>query len=151
MLKTQRAPIGSRVNGAIFADGVTVAVGGLLQRESGFANHWDEAGTLLGVCVGGDSRDNTGTLLGESSDNAPPRAHYREGAVICHVACANSPGASGLLVYSADSDPASFTSLDTTNPPVGYIKEYRTDSDLDVQLFTEAAFRAGIADGTWNV
>jgi len=135
------------------ADGVTVAVGGLVQNEAGFANHWDASGTpdvFLGVVAGGDSRDDTGTLLGETSDDNPPRAHIRCGATLCHLdSVGGSPTVSGVLVYGADSDPDSLTVTDPGTEPVGWIKEFRSATDLDVQLFTPAEYQAGIASGTW--
>lgn len=136
------------------ADGVTVFEGMLAQLESGYLNHWDETGSFLGIVLGGQSRANDGTLLGETSDTPPPEAYVDvSGVTLRHLdSVAGTPTQAkvGDLVYSADSDTDNLTLTDTTNPPVGWLSRFRSATDVDVTLFTPEEHKAGIADGTWN-
>ena len=120
------------------ADGVTLYEGQLVQLESGYLNHWDETGSFLGILLAGDDRLGDGTITGETSDTPPPEARVDEsGVVLQHLSSvAGTPTQAkvGDLVYCADSDVDNLTLTDTTNPPVGWLKR----------------FRSGIADATWN-
>lgn len=134
------------------ADGVTVYEGMLAQLESGYVNHWDETGKFLGLVVGGNARARDGVLLGETSDSPPPEAIIDEsGTLLMRVAVAGTVTQAdvGALVYCADSNPAGLTKTDTTNPPVGFLKRFRSASDCDVQLFTPAEWLAGDAGAAW--
>lgn len=136
----------------IVADGVTVYEGMLCQLESGYLNHWDETGKFLGIVIGGTDRARDGVLLGETSDTPPVEAIVDEsGVTLMHMAVAGTVTQAdvGALVYSADSNPASFTKTDTTNPPVGRITRFRSASDCDVELFTPAEWLAGDAGAAW--
>ena len=136
----------------IMADGVAFYVGQLVQLESGYANHWDETGRFLGVMIGGDSRLNDGVFFGETSDVPPPEARIDEsGATIMHTAVGGTPTQAdvGALVYCPDSNLANLTKTDTTNPPVGWLKRFRSTTDCDVQLFTPAEWMAGDAGASW--
>lgn len=140
-------------NSYIIADAVTIGIGALVQLQSGFLNHWDETGQFLGVMINGHSRAGDGVITGETSDTPPVHGVVDEsGAVLMHKAVGGSPtqASVGALVFCADSDPANLTITDTTNPPVGFLKYFRSASDCDVQLFTPAEHMAGVADGTWN-
>jgi hypothetical protein len=68
-----------------------------------------------------------------------------------HVAVGGSPTIAnvGALVYCPDSNPANLTKTDTTNPPVGWLKRFRSATDCDVQLFTPAEWHAGDAGAAW--
>lgn len=135
------------------ANGVVVYEGMLAQLESGYINHWDQTGTLLGIVTGGDDRAKDGVLTGNTSDTPPPEARVDEsGVTLMHVAVGGTPSQAtvGALIYCADSNPANLTKTDTTHPPVGWLKRYRSTSDCDVQLFTPAEFLAGIASNAWN-
>lgn len=134
------------------ADGVVVYEGMLCQLESGYLNHWDETGQFLGIVLAGDDRALDGVLLGEVSDTPPVEARVDEsGVTLMHMAVAGTVTQAdvGALVYCADSNPANFTKTDTTNPPVGWIKRFRSASDCDVKLFSADAWRAGDAGATW--
>lgn len=134
------------------ADGITLYEGTLVQLQSGYLNHWDETGDFLGILVGGASRLNDGVIIGETSDGQPPEGYVDEsGLNLMHVAVGGSPTIAnvGALVYCADSDPANMTITDTTNPPIGWLKRFRSASDCDVQLFTPAEWQAGDAGATW--
>lgn len=148
-LKTQpRAGYGSYP----IADGVTVYEGMLAQLQSGYLNHWDETGKFLGILIGGDDRAKDGVLLGETSDTPPPEGRVDEsGVTLMHMAVGGSPTAAslGVLVYCADSNPANLTITDTTNPPVGWLRRFRSASDCDVQLFSASEWHAGDAGATW--
>lgn len=136
------------------ADGVTLYEGQLVQLEGGYLNHWDETGDFLGILVGGDDRAGDGIIIGETSDTPPPEGRVDEsGVVLMHLSSvAGTPTQAkvGDLVYCADSDTDNLTLTDTTNPPVGFLKRFRSATDVDVQLFTPAEHMAGIADATWN-
>ena len=140
-------------NAYILADGVVFYEGQFVQLESGYLNHWDEAGTFLGILTGGKDRAGDGVLTGEISDTPPVEGYVDEsGTVLMHVTIGGTPTQAkvGDLVFCADSDPANMTFTDTTNPPVGRCVRYRSATDQDVQLFTPGEFAAGIADATWN-
>jgi hypothetical protein len=142
----------SGVGSYVIADGVTVYAGMLAQLEGGYVNHWDETGKFLGIIVGGDDRAKDGVFLGETSDTPPPEARVDEsGVILMHVAVAGTPTQAkvGDLVYSADSNVASLTMTDTTNPPVGRLVRYRSATDCDVHLFSAAEWAAGDAGATW--
>lgn len=135
------------------ANGVTVYEGMFAQLESGYINHWDETGVFLGIVVGGDDRAKDGVLTGNTSDTPPPEARVDDsGVTLMHMAVGGTPSQAdvGALIYCADSNPANMTKTDTTNPPVGWLRRYRSTSDCDVQLFTPAEFLAGIASNAWN-
>lgn len=135
------------------ANTVTVYRGMLAQLESGYVNHWDETGTFLGIITNGDDRADDGVLTGNTSDTPPPEAHVNERGVILarldSVAGTPTQAKVGDLVYSADSDTDNLTLTDTTNAPVGIMVRFRSATDVDVQLFTPAEYKAGIASGTW--
>lgn len=134
------------------ADGVTLYEGQFVQTEGGYLNHWDETGKFLGLLVGGDSRLNDGVIIGETSDTPPPEGRVDEsGVTLMHVAVGGSPTIAdvGALVYCADSNPANLTKTDTTNPPVGRLKRFRSATDCDVQLFTPTEWLAGDAGAAW--
>lgn len=134
------------------ADGITLYIGQFVQLEGGYLNHWDETGDFLGLLIGGDDRARDGVLLGETSDTPPPEGHVDEsGVVMMHMAVGGSPtqASVGALVYCADSDPANMTITDTTDPPVGFLKRFRSASDCDVQLFTPGEWQAGDAGAAW--
>lgn len=135
------------------ADGVTIPAGALVQTQSGYLNHWDETGEFVGVFIGGTDRAGDGVFTGETSDSPPPEGIVDEsGVILTHLdSVAGTPAQSkvGDLVYSADSDPASLTLTDTTNPPVGWLKRFRSTTDVDVQLFTPGEWHAGNAGATW--
>lgn len=134
------------------ADGVTLVVGQLVQLESGYLNHWDEAGKFLGVLVGGEDRAKDGVLLGETSDTPPPAGFVDEsGVTLMHMAVAGTVTQAdvGALIYCADSNPANMTKTDTTNPPIGRLKRFRSTSDCDVELFTPCEWLAGDAGAAW--
>lgn len=134
------------------ANTVVLYEGQLCQLESGYLNHWDQTGTFLGILLGGDDRAKDGVLTGNTSDTPPPEGRVDEsGTVLMHVAVGGSPTIAnqGALIYCADSNPANLTKTDTTHPPVGWLKRFRSSSDCDVQLFTPAEFLAGIATGAW--
>lgn len=133
------------------ADGVTLGVGALVQTESGYLNHWDESGDFIGIVVGGTDRARDGVIIGETSDTPPPEAIVAIGATLMHVAVAGTVTIAdvGELVYSADSDPASLTKTDTTNPPVGRIVRVHSAGIASVQLFTPSEWKAGDAGAAW--
>jgi hypothetical protein len=134
------------------ADGVTIYEGQLVQLESGYLNHWDETGKFLGVLTGGQDRAIDGVLLGETADTPPPEGFVDEsGVTLMHVAVAGTVTQAdvGVLVYCADSNPANLTKTDTTNPPVGRLKRFRSATDCDVELFTPMEWLAGDAGATW--
>lgn len=136
----------------IIADGVTLYEGQLVQLESGYLNHWDETGKFLGVLIGGDDRARDGVILGETSDTPPTEGRVDEsGVTLMHVAVAGTPTQAdvGALIYCADSNPANLTKTDTTNPPVGRLKRFRSTSDCDVELFTPTEWLAGDAGAAW--
>jgi hypothetical protein len=135
----------------IIADGVTVYVGMLAQFESGYLNHWDETGKFAGLVIAGKDRARDGVLLGETSDTPPPEATIAKGATLMHVPVAGTVTQAdvGALVYCADSNPANLTKTDTTNPPVGRLKRFRSATDCDVQLFTPEEWLAGDAGAAW--
>lgn len=148
--KVYKTQGGYETRSYVIADGVTLGVGALVQLESGVLNHWDETGQFVGIVIGGDDRAKDGVLLGETSDTPPPEARVAIGATLMHVAVAGTPaGKVGQLVYSADSDPASFTMTDTTHPPVGVLQRVRSASDCDVRLFTPEEWLAGDAGAAW--
>lgn len=138
----------------IIANGVTVYAGMLAQLESGYLNHWDEAGAFRGLVLGegiGHGVDNS-AMLGNTSATPPPEARVDEsGAVLKHLTLGGTPTQAkvGDLVYCADSSVSSMTMTDTTNAPVGILTRYRSATDCDVQLFTPSEWKAGIASGTW--
>lgn len=134
------------------ADGVVIYEGMLSQLESGYLNHWDETGKFLGIVTGGVDRAKDGVLTGETSDSPPVEGFVDEsGVTLMHMAVAGTVTQAdvGALVYCADSNPANFTKTDTTNPPVGRIKRFRSASDCDVELFTPAEWLAGDAGAAW--
>jgi len=140
----------------IAADGVVVPVGMLAQLEGGYLNHYDGTATtgyvFLGIVVGGDDRVNDAILTGETSDTPPVEVRVDEsGPVIMHTAVGGTPAQTdvGCLIYCADSNPANLTKTDTTKPPVGWLKRFRSTTDCDVQLFTPAEWLAGIASAAW--
>lgn len=134
------------------ADGVTIGVGALVQLESGYLNHWNEAGVFAGLMLGGDARAGDAVFIGETSDSPPPRGIVDiSGRIVSGVAVAGSVTIAdqGALVYCADSDMANLTKTDTTNPPVGVLLTVRSASDCDVKLFSLAEHLAGNAGATW--
>ena len=135
------------------ANGVTIGIGALVQIESGFLNHWDETGSFMGLLIGGENVDSNGAPVGDTSLAPDPLGYVdTSGPVLRHLdSVGGTPTVRGVLVYSADSDTDSLTITDTTNPPVGWISNFRSATDLDVTLFTPEEHMAGIADGTWNV
>lgn len=146
--KTQQ---GVSTEAGIIANGVTVYQGMLAQYEGGYINHWDEVGQFAGLVIGGKDRARDGVLLGNTSDTPPPEAIIAKGATLMHVAVGGSPTQAdvGKLVYCADSNPANLTKTDTTNPPVGRLKRFRSATDCDVQLFTPEEWLAGDAGAAW--
>ena len=135
------------------ADGVTLYPGQFVQLEGGYLNHWDETGKFLGFLLDGEDRARDGVLIGETSDTPPPEGQVNEeGAILTHRTIGGSPAQSkvGDLVYCADSDPANMTMTDTTNPPVGWLKRYRSSTDVDVQLFSADAWQATKAAAGWE-
>jgi len=142
----------------VIADAVVLPVGSLVQLESGFANHWDETGSFLGLAINGnppDGRAADGVHTGETSDDVPPEMTVdTSGVTLKHLdSVAGTPAQAkvGDLVFSATSNTDDMTMTDTTNPPVGYLSRFVTTTDVDVTLFTPEAHAAGIADATWNV
>jgi hypothetical protein len=134
----------------IIADGVTLYIGMLAQYEGGYLNHWDETDQFAGLVIGGKDRARDGVLLGETSDTPPPEAIIAKGATLMHVAVANATQAYvGQLVWCADSNVSGLTITDTTNPPVGRLKRFRSATDCDVQLFTPEEWLAGDAGAGW--
>lgn len=146
--KTQQ---GVATEAGIIADGVTVYVGMLAQYEGGYINHWDETGKFAGLVIGGKDRARDGVLLGETSDTPPPEAIIAKGATLMHVAVAGTVTQAdvGVLIYCADSNVGGLTKTDTTNPPVGRLKRFRSTTDCDVQLFTPEEWLAGDAGTGW--
>lgn len=136
------------------ANGVTVYPGMFCQLESGYLNHWDEAGSFLGIVLGdAQGISPAAALTGNTSATPVPQARVDEsGVTLMHMAVGGTPSAAsvGALVFCADSNPANMTITDTTNPPVGRLVAFRSTSDCDVELFTPAEHAAGIADATWN-
>lgn len=140
------------------ANAIVIGVGALVQLESGFLNHWDETGAFLGMCVGGENPSTVAATLGsptgDTSQTPDPEGYVDEsGFTLTGLTLAGSPTQAkvGDLVYSADSDVASLTLTDTTNPPVGWCSRYTSATDQEVTLFTPAEHMAGIASGTWLV
>ena len=134
------------------ADGVTLVEGQLVQLEGGYLNHWDENGKFLGYLMAGDDRAKDGVLLGETADTPPPEGRVDEsGVILMHMAVAGTVTQAdvGALVYCADSNPANFTKTDTTNPPVGWLKRFRSATDCDVKLFSPSEWMAGDAGAAW--
>lgn len=134
------------------ADGVVLGRGALVQLASGYLDHWDETGKFVGIVIGGKDRANDGVITGEISDTPIVEAIVDEsGETLRNVAIAGTfvIGSVGVLVYCADSDPASFTITDTTNPPVGRAVRWHSNGVGDVQLFTPAEWLAGDAGAAW--
>ncbi len=137
------------------ANTVTAYAGMFAQLESGYLNHWDETGTFLGIVLGEGIGISPGSaMLGNTSATPVPEARVDEsGVTLMHLSSvAGTPTQAkvGDLVYCADSNPDNLTMTDTTNPPVGWLKKFRSATDVDVALFTPFEFKAGIADATWN-
>ena len=141
------------------ANNVTLYPGALVQVNTsgaagvdGCLDHWDKTGIFVGIVVGGDANTTAGGILGDSSESPRPEARVDEsGAIITHV---NVTGAAqtdvGNLVYCATSNPADMTITDAANAVVGRLVRFRTASDCDVELFTPAEHRAGVAGTTWT-
>ena len=140
------------VGSYIIADGVSIGIGALVQLQGGYLNHWDETDQFVGIFLGGDDRLGDGVYTGETSDTKPPRGRVDEsGVIIRHIAVAGTATQAkvGDLVYCADSDLANVTLTDTTNPPVGWLREFRSASDCDIQLFSANEWKAGDAGAAW--
>ncbi len=132
------------------ADGVTLYAGTLVQLSSGFLDHWDDAGagsTFMGVLLGGDDRAGDGIIIGETSDTPDPRGFVdTSGVTLMHLASINgtpSQAKVGDLVYGGTSnvDDMDLQASGNTDP-IGYLKEFRSTTDCDVQLFTPTEFLA---------
>ena len=144
-----------RATGKAFpiTDAITIGLGALVQLEAGYLNHWDETGGFQGILINGDSRLDDGVIVGNTTDTPPPEGRVDvSGATIYGLTIAGTPTQAkvGDLVYSADSDLASVTFTDTTNPPIGWCSRYTSATDQDLTLFTPEEHAAGIADATWN-
>lgn len=132
------------------ADGVTLGVGAIVQLQSGFLNHWDDSGaasTLMGILIGGDDRARDGIIIGETSDTPDPRGRVdTSGVVIMHLASVDaSPTQAkvGDLIYCSDSDVVNIAIASSgRTDPIGWCIEFRSSTDIDVQLFTPAEFLA---------
>lgn len=114
----------------------------------GYLDHWDEAGTWLGLVLRGDENDDGSLKTGDTSASIPPEATVDESGVILKgVTIGGTPTQAkvGELVYCADSDPSNLTFTDTTAAPVGICVRYTSATSQDVQLFTPAEAIAGTA------
>lgn len=138
------------------ADGETLAAGTLVQLEAGYANHWDGSGIadmFLGIVVGGDDRAGDGDLVGSTSDTPDPHVFVdTSGVTLMHLdSIAGTPSQAdvGKLIYCADSDTDSMTTVDAANAVVGWLVRFRSATDCDVRLFTPSEHMAGMASGTW--
>ena len=148
-------------NGALFsapiADAVTLYHGALVGLEAGYANHWaDGAGdTFGGVVVGGDTTlvSDAEALLGDitpPTGRVVPRVRVEEGAILVGLDSVLNPAGGavtqehvGDIVYCSTSNTDDMTMASTGNThPVGIIDDFRTATDLDVQLFTRATMKA---------
>lgn len=141
----------------IIADGVVLVPGDLVQLQGGYLNHWDGTGSaqpFIGICLEGDDRAGDGVLTGATGDDKPPEARVDEsGVVLMHLSSvAGTPTQAkvGALVYCTDSDPDSMTMTDAADDVVGWLKTFRSSTDVDVQLFTPSEHMAGMASGTWK-
>lgn len=136
------------------ADGVTVAIGTLVQLEAGYLNHWDDGAisdldTFVGIVVGGDSYNKDGIIIGETTptnNRSVPRARVAMGQILVGLDSVNGPVAQtsvGLLVYCSDSDTDNMDVQSSGNTnAIGWVNEFRSTTDIDVRLFTPEEFLA---------
>ena len=123
-------------------------IGTLVQVASGFADHYDGTGTLLGIVVGGENLNSSGIPVGDTS-LTPDAACYVDasGPVIVGIPVANSTVV-GAYVYCNDSDLANAdTDQPTTDAPIGWIIGWRSATDVDVKLFTALEHTIGVQGG----
>lgn len=139
----------------VVKNSTTIYEGSLVQVDAnGFLEGWDQGGALVGILIGGDTTD-AGAITGDTSASIPPEGRVdTSGVILMHVPVTGAAQAYvGDLVYCTTDNPAA--DLTRTDPgvgaePVGWMVRYRSASDCDVQLFTPAEFKAGIAGTTWT-
>lgn len=126
----------------IMADGVTFYEGMLCGlNTSGYLIHWADGASdiFIGIVTGGDDRAKDGVLTGETSDTPPTEARVDEsGVVLMHLSIGGSPAQSsvGDKVYCGTSNVADMTvNSSGKNQAIGWVKRYRSATDVDVQLF----------------
>jgi len=127
-------------------NGDTIYAGELvgIEASSGYLTTWADGandvfigivlGDALGVSPGG-------ALTGDTSATPVPEARVDDsGVVLTHltsVAGASAVTATGDLVYCPDGDIDELTTTIGSNVhPVGFVKRWRSATDVDVQLFT---------------
>lgn len=130
------------------ADTIVLYAGTLVQLSAGYLDHWDDAGagsTFMGILIGGKDRVGDGVLTGQTADDPDPRGFVdTSGVTLMHLASINGTPTQakvGDLIYcgTSNTDDMDLQSSGNTNP-IGWLKEFRTATDCDVQLFTPAEF-----------
>lgn len=132
------------------ANGVTLFEGALVGLVAGYLDFWDDGANSVfaGICEGaGVGIDpNSGALTGDTSATPVPEARVDEsGAILVVTDLGGTPSQAkvGDLVYSADGNLSSLTlTIGALNHPIGFLKKFRSTTDVDVQLFTPAEFLA---------
>lgn len=126
----------------IIADGITVYEGMLCGVEGGYLNHWADGASdvFAGLLLNGESRADTGVLIGETSDSIPPRAWVNMEPIILTglSSVGNTPTQAkvGDYVYCGTSNPDDMT-LESSgrNHPIGWLCDFRSATDVDVCIF----------------